>query len=334
MTTYHHRGNGSNNTTFDDTMIPGWLRENCFRLNDEGSNLRNLNLNLRRLNMASILILSEALRDNKRIEAVNMTTSLSSNTQRHSDDSGRILIPIALALRCHVSLRTMYLSYNHLKDARPLGVMLELNRSSLTELYLDHNRLTAKTAVALARALRQNNTLSVLQLDSNHLGDKGGRVLAAALTENTTLKCLGLARNSLQTGAAHAFFDALDCNRNVSLVKLSLGGNPDIPVALEQRILFLVKANRDGRYLLRDDCNIIHGRNKDGGAIHIKNYDSFKTRTLGTGNPGECDGGATRDGNRANTDYRRGLWPRVLQGLEPDSIYFFLREKPSMVVSQ
>lgn len=331
MTTYHHWGSSSNNI-FDDTMIPGWLKENCFRLNDEGSNLRNLNLNLRRLNMASIMILSDALRDNKRIEAVNMTTSLSPNSLRHSNDSGRILVPLAVALQCHVSLRTMYLSYNHLKDATSLGIMLELNRSSLTELHLDHNRLTAKTAVALARALRRNNTLSVLQLDSNHLGDKGGRVLAEALAENTALKCLGLARNSLQSGAAHALFDSLDCNRNVSLIKLSVGGNPDIPVALERRILFLVKANRDGRYLLRDDYNSINGKNKDGDAVHGKNWNSFKSSTLGTGYPGGCDGGATRNGKKVNTDYRRGLWPRVLQGLEPDSIYFFLREKPSMVV--
>ena len=138
-------------TIADDRRIPSWLKENCFRLKDEGENLRNLNLNIRRLNSAMILFLSEALRDNTRIETVNMTSSLS-NTQRHRD-AARILIPLAYALRRHVSLKTIHLSYNQLKDATLLGVTLELNRSSLMELYLDHNRLDVDTAIALARAL-------------------------------------------------------------------------------------------------------------------------------------------------------------------------------------
>lgn len=312
------------NNHADDRRIPNWLKDNCFRLKDEGANLINLNLNIRRLNLAMILVLSEALKDNTRIETVNMTSSLS-NTQRY-EDAGKILIPLAYALRYHASLKTFHLSYNHLKDASSLGVTLELNRSSLTELYLDHNRLTLETAVALARALRRNNKLSILQLDSNNLGDEGGKIIAEALRDNTGLKTLGLARNSLKSETANSFLQTLDFKRNVSLVRLTLSDNPDIPKSSERAISYLVRANRAGRYLLRHDdsknkidSNIGNGGNGDGDGNDDDSDNKSLRRTTG-------------DTTKAN-DCRRGLWPLVLRGLEPDMIYFFLLEKPSLVRS-
>lgn len=321
----------------DDRRIPTWLKENCLRLNDEGENLRNLNLNIRRLNLAMILVLSEALRDNTRIETVNMTSSLS-NTQRNQD-AGRILIPLAYALRRHVSLKTIHLSYNQLKDATSLGVTLELNRSSLTELYLDHNRLSVDTAVALARALRRNNKLSILQLNSNNLGDEGGRIIAEALRENTGLKTLGLARNSLQSKTADALLKALDFQGNVSLVRLSLSGNPGIPKVSERTISYLVRANRAGRYLLRNDStkNKICGKNcgddtnDNGGNI---NEESFRTIGDTRCDTCQCNKIDQGDDSGRGSDYRPNLWPLVFQGLEPEMIYFFLREKPRLLHSE
>eukprot|EP00536_Pseudo-nitzschia_multiseries_P019047 jgi/Psemu1/299754/fgenesh1_pm.3704_\ len=297
------------NNPFDNRRIPNWLKDNCFRLKDEGLNLRNLNMNIRRLNLASIVALSEALVDNKRIETLNLTSSLS-NIQ-DDRDAFRVLIPLAYALRRHVSLKTIYLSYNQLIDAVPLGASLEQNSSSLTELFLDHNRLSADTAVALARALRHNNKLSVLQLDSNNLGDDGGEIIANALCYNNSLKCLGLAQNSLKSKTANALLRALDSNRNVSLVHLSLSDNPDLPLSAQSTILYLVRANRAGRYLLRDDF--------------AKNAGSIQNNNSCLGDDNEEDVG------RTIIHYKRKLWPQVLHGLEPDMIYFFLREKPSLL---
>lgn len=310
-----------------------WLKENCFRLKDKGENLRNLNLNIRRLNAAMILVLSEALKDNTRIETVNMTSSLSS-TQQHQDAS-RILIPLAYALRRHVSIKTIHLSYNQLKDATSLGVTLELNRSSLTELYLDHNHLTVDTAVALARALRRNNTLSILQLNSNKLGDEGGRIIAEALRDNTGLKTLGLARNSLKSKTADSLLQTLDVHGNVSLVRLSLSGNPDIPVSSERTISYLVRANHAGRYLLRNDAskNKIDRKNCKN-EVDTKS-DSSNNITLGdsTDNTCQCNNVDGVDDSGGGRDYRPKLWSLVFQGLEPDMIYFFLRAKPRLLRS-
>jgi len=304
----------------DDRRIPTWLKENCFRLDDEGENLRNLNLNIRRLSPEMILVLSEALKNNTRIETVNMTSSLS-NTQRRQD-AGRILIPLAYALRRHVSLKTIHLSYNRLKDASSLGTSLELNLSSLTELYLDHNSLNVRTAHALARALRRNNKLSILQLNSNNLGDEGGRIIAEALRDNTGLKTLGLARNSLKSKTAVSLLKSLNFHGNVSLVSLSLDDNPDFPVLSERFILYLVRANRAGRYLLRNDIHT-----NASGEINCNNC-SRRTATANT-----CKGSNSHgdDGNREVRNYKSKLWPLVFERLEPDMIYFFLREKPRLI---
>merc|ERR1719464_17413 len=246
-----------------DSLIPQWLEEQCFRLKDEGSDLRNLNLNIRRLNFVTMNFLSKALKDNKRIESVNMTSSLSNNINDgnhhwyivpRNSDKRNIIFPLSNAIRKHVSLKTLHLSYNRLKDVTPLGRNLEMNQSSLMELYLDHNQLGVETAVTLARVIRQNHKLTVLQLNSNNLGDKGGKIIAEALNGNTCLKTLGLAHNSLMSETGYSLMRSLECNRNVTLVRLFLDENPKIP-SLEHNISYLLRANRAGRYLLQNDDN-------------------------------------------------------------------------------
>mmetsp|Transcript_5108 Transcript_5108/g.14844 ORF Transcript_5108/g.14844 Transcript_5108/m.14844 type:complete len:339 (-) Transcript_5108:977-1993(-) len=322
----------SRNNFVDDRRIPNWLKDNCVRLNDEGLNLRNLNMNIRRLNLASIVALSEALIDNKRIETLNLTSSLS-NTQ--DDRNGiRVLLPLAYALRRHVSLKTIHLSYNQLVDATPLGRSLEQNLSSLAELYLDHNRLNTDTAVALSRALQHNNKLSVLQLDSNNIGDEGGALIAEALGINKRLKFLGLAQNSLKSKTASALLRTLDSNRNVSLEHLSLSDNPHLPISAENTILYLVRANRAGRYLLRDD---LPKSIRTGDGDRNYNDDTHSTNrwlSQDEGNMNNYRNDYDGDVGRNGSHYKRKLWPRVFHGLEPDMIYFFLREKPSLVQSK
>jgi hypothetical protein len=312
-------------TSSTSTLIPRWLKEQCFRLRDEESNLLNLNLNIRRLDPITMEFLSEALNGNTRIESVNMTSSLSSlNREEHTDND--ILTPLANAIRRHVSLKILHLSYNLLKDATSLGINLEMNQSSLKELYLDHNRLDNKTAVALARVIRQNDTLTVLQLNYNNIGDEGGKIIADALKDNTCLKTLGLAHNSLKSETASSLLQSLECNRNVTLLCLFLGDNPEFPKSLERTISYLVQANRAGRYLLRNDDgderkSAIIGNDK---RVSDSNSDNDeKNKKIQTKNGG---GG----------DFKRrglGLWPLVLQRSELDMLYFFLVQKPSLVRS-
>jgi Ran GTPase-activating protein (RanGAP) involved in mRNA processing and transport len=299
----------STDSIISGTNIPRWLEEQCFRLQDEGSNLRNLNLNIRRFTPTMILALSKALEGNTRIEIVNMTSSLSNAAvAEHRHNNKQLLLPLAHAIQCHVSLKILHLSYNRLSNATPLGVSLEMNQSSLVELHLDHNSLGADTARALARALTRNSRLKVLQLNSNQVLDEGGHDLAKALKDNSSLKTLGLARNQLGEGTARELLDALR-SKNVSLTRLFLEENSHVPTALAAQCLFLLKANKCGRYLLQET------RNVQDSAV------GSRGKASGSSPPSPAGG------------YRCSLWPLVLEDLEPSLIFFFLTEKPSLVPS-
>lgn len=284
-----------------DSVSPAWLEEQCQRLQDEGGNLRNLNLNIRQLTPTMLHRLSRAIQDNQRIQIVNLTSSLTSfgrraNMPGNLTTEAHFLRPLGEALHSHVSLTTLHLSYNLLHDATPIASAIRMNQT-LTELHLDRNRLNPDMGVALAEALRQNRTLKVLQLGSNQVGEKGGIALAKALGEggNTSLKTLGLARNELGPGTADALLKALDDNHNnLTLTLLMVDQNPHMPPLKVQKIQRLVNANQSGRYLL-----------------HISDY---------------SDESAEKQAYSI-----QGLLPLVLVRLEPDMMFFFLCEKPSLV---
>lgn len=274
---------------------PQWFQEHCARLRESGCQIRNLNFNIRQLNPSMIVALSGALVENQSIRVINLTSSLTSAVlQKH--DHASIILPLAFAIHDHVSLSTLHLSYNKLADASPLKLCIDAQKSRLTELHLDHNLLTEKTAFALAEALEKNTSLLLLQLDSNRLGEAGGVAIAKALRKNTCLQTLGLQRNRLGTRTANALLDSLQTD-NFSLHRLYLGVNPDIPESIEAKCLRLVRANQCGRYLLR-----IEGREQD--------KDNYSERP---------------------NSHAKSLWPHILARREPDIVFFFLTVQPSLV---
>jgi hypothetical protein len=257
------------------TALPPWLEEHCFRLQDDTSNILNLNLNIRRLDPDMMCALATALIHNPRIEIINLTSSLIHPNQT--------ILPLADVLAYpQKSLQVIHLSYNRLEHAASIGDALRTN-STLQELYLDYNRVDSASAISLANGLRQNQTLRVLQLNSNSIGDVGGQALGNALKYNTTLQKLGLCRNQLGDASGRALVQGLVQDNNVTLMTLQLDGNPLLSpwVALLQ---YYVRANQVGRYMLG-----------------------------------------------AGEDRIWSLWPLVLQSLEADMMFFFLREKPYLV---
>jgi hypothetical protein len=226
--------------------IPRWLEDHCERLQDQGSNIRNLNLNIRRLNANMMQALTAALLKNQRIEAINLTSSL-------SHDPDHTFIPFLPVLNRHPSLEIIHLSYNRLKCIPSIGSTLRQN-THLFELYLDYNQLTTQTAVSLADGLRQTQTLRVLQLNSNRIGDAGGQALALALRENGSLRVLGMNQNQLGKNAAMALFSSLE--DNLSLTNLQIDQNPDISLYAPP-LLYIVHTNEAGRYLLRKRTTVV-----------------------------------------------------------------------------
>lgn len=249
--------------------IPSWLKENCFRLQD--NSIKNLNLNLRRLNTIMMQALTQALMGSKRIEIINLTSSLSGY------DPNRVILPFIPVLEGHSTLRIIYLSYNRLQTVSAIGDTLQRN-THLQELYLDHNQLNTETALALALGLKKNRTLRVLQLNSNRIGDKGGRAVALALRDNYCLKSLGMSRNQLGLCTGAAFVYALE--NNFRLTSIEIKENPDL-CSFEPLLKYMVRTNKAGRYLLRENKNRMSS-----------------------------------------------LWPLLLPKLDPDMIYFFIKENP------
>jgi Leucine-rich repeat (LRR) protein len=284
------------------STIPQWFQEQILRLNDES--VRNINLNLRRVTPAMLDALSEALKNNASIQVINLTSCLAAAAA--ADHAATMLLPLALAVEQNISLQTLHLSYNQLVDAPSLANCIS-HSSSLVEVHFDHNQLNEDTAMALAMNLSINTSLKVLNLDYNSIGERGGVAIAQALVQNKTLKTLALKRNRLGIHTTHAFLQAL--RENVSLQSLSLAVNPDMPPTQVQICLHLIKANRDGRYLL---------------------YNKNKWKSC---NQNSIDGCIRRQDEQGESS-RKGLWPFVLARSDPDIIFFFLVEKPSLVPSR
>ena len=92
-----------------------------------------------------------------------------------------------------------------------------------TELALDFNAIDAEGAVALAKALKGNTTLTTLTLSFNLIGEEGAVALAEALKGNTTLTTLHLNGNAIGAAGAVALAEALKVN--TTLTTLHLVGN-------------------------------------------------------------------------------------------------------------
>ena len=226
------------------TPIPRWLNEHCVRLVAIDADIVNLNLNIRRLNRPMMEALAKALAHNTKIEIVNFTSSF-----MNTNDETAILPLTEVVLPNHPSLQIVHLSYNRFTNIISIGQALQTN-TTLRELYLDYNCLTKTSAIAIANGLMTNRTLQVLRLQSNQIGDEGGIALANALRTNTTLQELGLSKNQLGSSTGHALLDTLQ-HHNISLKRLTLAENPNIPPVLRLKVQYYVRANQVGRHVLR-----------------------------------------------------------------------------------
>ena len=65
----------------------------------------------------------------------------------------------------------------------------------MEDCYLGGNRISNEGAIAIAAALRENNTLQKLVLDGNNIGDEGALSITDALSTNRSLKHLDLENN-------------------------------------------------------------------------------------------------------------------------------------------
>ena len=86
-------------------------------------------------------------------------------------------------------LSQLHLSRCHLEDKHAAVLLHALcANTTLRELDLSHNPLSAATAAAAAKLLEQNSTLLAVNFAWTHLGAKGVQTLAEGLRLNNTLQ--------------------------------------------------------------------------------------------------------------------------------------------------
>lgn len=92
---------------------------------------------------------------------------------------------------------------------------------NIVRLVAPYNRLRDDTGVAIALAVRANNSLTYLDVRHNNLGDEAGVALAQSLEENKCLTNLSLAYNRCLSDTGVAFAKMLKANRHLRSLDLA-----------------------------------------------------------------------------------------------------------------
>lgn len=122
---------------------------------------------------------------------------------------------------CHLNL-----SWNRIGDGgvRALCSWLSSN-NSLASLVLAGNRLTSRSATALADTLRYHNvTLEALDVSRNPFGEAAGEILGLMLTHSHSLRTLDASHCDLAASGSANLCRAM-ASASCSLVRLRLSGN-------------------------------------------------------------------------------------------------------------
>ena len=186
------------------------------------SSLQSLNLSENSLEDAAGSALAAALRVNSSLQSLDLSGTRLSR---------RSIYQLGEALRDNSALRSLDLGANReLGNTRAVARVLSMN-SSLRSLKLRCINMRGKGAIAIAGALRTNNSLQELDLSHNafdrgewgRLGGQVGARLSEALLVNSSLRSLQLCWNALCLQDMLQLAGALRVNR--TLTSLSLSGN-------------------------------------------------------------------------------------------------------------
>lgn len=131
---------------------------------------------------------------------------------------------IASAVKQHVNLTDISLEHCGMGDmgAEVFAQVLSQTNSTLEQVSLRGNQISAKGAKVLARSLASAGTLKSLNLGGNGIGDEGASAIGESLVHNTRLEVLQLQSNNITWQGAVAFSAGLAKNRVLQNLSLSL----------------------------------------------------------------------------------------------------------------
>jgi hypothetical protein len=225
------------------------------RLSENDPELATLDLGFNDIGPDGAKAIAEALKNNNSLTTLDLMNN-------HIDDAGAQAI--AEALKNNNSLTTLYLAFNEIgaETFREITTIIERNRNAffdstlkrlsendpeLTTLDLSNNQTFAESGKALAKALKDNNTLTTLKFGINTLGAETSCEIDTFIERN---------RNTLKEKALFAVKNAADPDelpRVLSNLKKSSAFFPD-NVELKEATAFceiLQSVNELGLYGLR-----------------------------------------------------------------------------------
>lgn len=108
---------------------------------------------------------------------------------------------------------TLTLIEQEMRSAKAYGIGYLLSqKNTLTELFLNKNRIGWRGGAAIAKGLKCNSTLRRLELQGNNLKNAGAKAIGDVLKINNTLNTLNLGGNKIKDEGAIALGRALETN--------------------------------------------------------------------------------------------------------------------------
>lgn len=160
---------------------------------------------------------------------------------------------LAAAITNHIGLISINLSDNQISDRGALYLANAISsHPNLTELNMGQNKIGDNGLAYLAQAVKANKHLRKLNIEDNtEITDKSAIDLAEALSQNNTLTELILNGTGITTDGAVVLIEAL--KENVTLYNLSFG-TLDLSHKIKLRIIEYQDRNKTKRNNLLDAC--------------------------------------------------------------------------------
>ena len=140
--------------------------------------------------------------------------------------------------------RYVSLFKNKLGDTGAIDLVEHLNlkkNQDVTNLCIGSCNIGDEGAIALAKALKDNETLLKLEIHCNLFGDEGAIAFAEMLKVNTTLKTLNLYGNKIGDKGAKALANALKVNKTLTHFYIGCNNIGDVGA---DNIADMLKVNR------------------------------------------------------------------------------------------
>ena len=212
--------------------------EDCVAIENHlinASTLKHVSISDCECNASGLLVLARALHDHPTLQEKKLERLCISLIE--GDDEVRGWAQLYIEYPNMVNW-TDLVKVTGISDAGAVALARTLHHNStLTKLNLSNNSISYAGAVALAQALHCNSTLTKLNLSNNSISYAGAVALAQALHHNSTLTALDMSNSSVSDAGAVALAQALHHNSTLTALDMSNSSVSDAgAVALAQAL--------------------------------------------------------------------------------------------------